>query len=127
VPSADSARASTEITDRASRSPARSDESPKVVVSIPSCRAGAEPGEPIDSAEGPGERIADSHGISQLDDIPSIILIRSASIILITLTFVADYKFAGTKHHGSPFVSYIILAEMVKMGWRLGAEPMHDP
>jgi hypothetical protein len=32
--------------------------------------------------------------------------------------FVADYKFAGTIHHGSPFVSYIILAEMVKAGWR---------
>lgn len=38
--------------------------------------------------------------------------------------FVADYKFAGTKHHGSPFVSYIILAEMVRMGWRLGEEPL---
>jgi len=36
--------------------------------------------------------------------------------------FVADYKFAGTKHHGSPFVSYIILAEMVKMGWRLAVK-----
>ena len=38
--------------------------------------------------------------------------------------FVTDYKFAGTKHHGSPFVSYIILAEMVRMGWRLEAEPL---
>lgn len=36
--------------------------------------------------------------------------------------FVDDYKFCGTKHHGSPFVSYVILAEMVKMGWRLAAE-----
>lgn len=40
--------------------------------------------------------------------------------------FVADYKFAGTKHHGSPFVSYIILAEMVRAGWRLAAEPIKD-
>ena len=40
--------------------------------------------------------------------------------------FVGDYKFAGMKHHGSPFVSYIILAEMVKMGWRLAAEPVGD-
>lgn len=40
--------------------------------------------------------------------------------------FVSDYKFAGTKHHGSPFVSYIILAEMVRMGWRLGAEQIRD-
>jgi hypothetical protein len=40
--------------------------------------------------------------------------------------FVADYKFAGTKHHGAPFVSYIILAEMVRAGWRLAAEPYKD-
>ena len=40
--------------------------------------------------------------------------------------FVADYKFAGTKHHGSPFVSYIILAEMVRGGWRLAADPLPD-
>lgn len=38
--------------------------------------------------------------------------------------FVADYKFAGTIHYGSPFVSYIILAEMVKAGWRHSGEPM---
>lgn len=37
--------------------------------------------------------------------------------------FVKDYKFAGTVHHGSPFVSYVILAEMVKAGWRLTGEP----
>ena len=39
--------------------------------------------------------------------------------------FVADYKFYATKHHGSPFVSYIVLAEMVKAGWRL-VEPPKD-
>lgn len=33
--------------------------------------------------------------------------------------FVEDYKFAASKHHGSPFVSYVVLAEMVKAGWRL--------
>jgi hypothetical protein len=38
--------------------------------------------------------------------------------------FVEDYKFAGTIHHGWPFVSYIILAEMVKAGWRLSGEPI---
>ena len=38
--------------------------------------------------------------------------------------FVEDYKFAGTIHHGSPFVSYVILAEMVKAGWRLTAMPI---
>ena len=37
--------------------------------------------------------------------------------------FVDDYKFAGVMHHGSPFVSYIILAEMVKAGWRRSGEP----
>lgn len=32
--------------------------------------------------------------------------------------FVNDYKFFGTKHYGSPFISYAILAEMVLAGWR---------
>jgi hypothetical protein len=40
--------------------------------------------------------------------------------------FVADYKFAATKHHGAPFVSYIVLAEMVRAGWRLAAGPLPD-
>jgi hypothetical protein len=38
--------------------------------------------------------------------------------------FVADYKFAATKHHGAPFVSYIVLAEMVRAGWRLSADSL---
>ena len=37
--------------------------------------------------------------------------------------FVEDYKFAGVIHHGAPFVSYIILAEMVMAGWRLTGNP----
>ena len=37
---------------------------------------------------------------------------------------VENYKFAATIHHGSPFVSYIILAEMVKAGWRPSGEPI---
>ena len=40
--------------------------------------------------------------------------------------FVADYKFHGTKRHGSPYVSYIVLADMVRAGWRLAAEPVPD-
>jgi len=40
--------------------------------------------------------------------------------------FVTDYKFAATKHHGSPFVSYVVLAEMVRLGWRLAADPLPD-
>jgi len=38
--------------------------------------------------------------------------------------FVGDYRFAATKYHGSPFVSYKVLAEMVRMGWRLAADPL---
>lgn len=44
--------------------------------------------------------------------------------------FVEDYKLAGIMHHGSPFVSYIILAEMVRAGWRRSAKampPWKDP
>jgi hypothetical protein len=33
--------------------------------------------------------------------------------------FVADYRYAATKHHGAPYVSYVVLAEMVRAGWRL--------
>ena len=36
--------------------------------------------------------------------------------------FVADYKFAAIKRHGRPYVSYIVLADMVKAGWRLASE-----
>lgn len=50
-----------------------------------------------------------------------------AELMLIFDEFVDDYKFAATKHHGSPFVSYVVLAEMVRMGWRHGAEPISDP
>jgi hypothetical protein len=35
--------------------------------------------------------------------------------------FVADYKFHGTRRHGKPYVSYIVLADMVRAGWRLTA------
>jgi hypothetical protein len=40
--------------------------------------------------------------------------------------FVADYQFAGTKRHGAPFVSYMILADMVRAGWRLTAKPIKE-
>ena len=40
--------------------------------------------------------------------------------------FVTDYRLAATKHHGSPFVSYVVLAEMVRLGWRLTAEQLPD-
>ena len=37
---------------------------------------------------------------------------------------VDDYRFAAHTYHGSPFVSYHVLAEIVKAGWRPSAEPM---
>ena len=40
--------------------------------------------------------------------------------------FVADYKFNATKHHGAPFVSYVVLADMVRAGWRLAADPVEE-
>lgn len=36
--------------------------------------------------------------------------------------FVADYKFCATRRHGAPYVSYIVLADMVRAGWRRVAE-----
>jgi hypothetical protein len=36
---------------------------------------------------------------------------------------VTDYKFLSTKHHGRAFVSYAILADLIRMGWRLSARP----
>jgi hypothetical protein len=38
--------------------------------------------------------------------------------------FVSDYKYAATLRYGKPYVSYIVLADMVKTGWRLTAKPM---
>lgn len=37
--------------------------------------------------------------------------------------FVADYKYAATLRHGKPYISYLVLADMVKVGWRVSAEP----
>ncbi|MBN1765611.1 MAG: hypothetical protein JW860_10165 [Sedimentisphaerales bacterium] len=40
--------------------------------------------------------------------------------------FVADYKYAATMRHGRPYISYIVLADMVRAGWRLAADPLKD-
>jgi len=32
--------------------------------------------------------------------------------------FVSDYKYAATLRYGKPYVSYIVLADMVRAGWR---------
>jgi len=37
--------------------------------------------------------------------------------------FVADYKYAATMRHGRPYISYIVLADMVRASWRPSAEP----
>jgi len=37
--------------------------------------------------------------------------------------FVADYKYSATLRHGRPYVSYIVLADLIKAGWRPTAEP----
>ena len=31
---------------------------------------------------------------------------------------VADYKYVATTRHGAPYVSYIVLADLVLAGWR---------
>ncbi len=38
--------------------------------------------------------------------------------------FVADYKYAATLRYGRPYISYIVLADMILAGWRLSAEPI---
>jgi len=37
---------------------------------------------------------------------------------------VSHYKYATMRRHGRGYVSYIVLAELVKAGWRLSAEPV---
>ena len=39
---------------------------------------------------------------------------------------VKDYRFAATVHHGSPYVSYAVLAEIVRAGWRLAGDPIGE-
>jgi hypothetical protein len=38
--------------------------------------------------------------------------------------FVSDYIYSATLRYGRPYVSYIVLADMVKAGWRLSAKPI---
>lgn len=32
---------------------------------------------------------------------------------------VNDYRFAATKHHGKGYISYMVLADLIRAGWRL--------
>jgi len=38
--------------------------------------------------------------------------------------FVSDYRYAATLRHGKPYISYIVIADLIKAGWRLSAEPV---
>lgn len=38
--------------------------------------------------------------------------------------FVADYIYIATARYGKPYISYIVLADMVRAGWRRTAEPV---
>jgi len=38
--------------------------------------------------------------------------------------FVTDYRYAATVRYGKPYVSYIVLADIVRAGWRLSAKPV---
>jgi len=38
--------------------------------------------------------------------------------------FMADYKYAATMRHGRPYISYIVLADMIRASWRLSAKPV---
>ncbi len=39
---------------------------------------------------------------------------------------VGDYRFSATMRHGSPYVSYIVLADLIRVGWRHREEPIKD-
>jgi hypothetical protein len=34
------------------------------------------------------------------------------------------YRYLAVRHHSHPFVSYKVLADLVREGWRLSAEPL---
>ena len=40
--------------------------------------------------------------------------------------FVADYKYVATLRHGRPYISYIVLADMIRAGWRRIVDPFED-
>ncbi|MBN2465642.1 hypothetical protein JXD38_08505 [candidate division WOR-3 bacterium] len=40
---------------------------------------------------------------------------------------VSHYRYIATSRYGSPFVSYIVLADLIRSGWRCSAEPLGPP
>lgn len=39
---------------------------------------------------------------------------------------VSEYRFLATKHHRSPFVSYAVLADLIRAGWRPSAQTVPE-
>lgn len=39
---------------------------------------------------------------------------------------VVDYKFATIKQYGRGYVAYEVLADLIRAGWRVAAEPIKD-
>ena len=46
------------------------------------------------------------------------------ALVAVFDALVEDYRFAASVHHGSPFVSYVVLAEIVRAGWRPTDKPI---
>jgi hypothetical protein len=40
---------------------------------------------------------------------------------------VADYRWLAAVHHRAPFVSYVVLADLVRNGWRRSGEQTDTP
>ena len=41
-------------------------------------------------------------------------------------SLVEDYKFAATVRYGKPYISYIVLADLVRVGWRASDQSVQD-
>lgn len=39
---------------------------------------------------------------------------------------VDDYRFSAAMRYHQPFVSYVVLADMIRAGWRRVADPIED-
>lgn len=40
---------------------------------------------------------------------------------------VEDYRFATFRRYGNGYVAYMVLADLIRVGWRHTAEPMTEP
>jgi len=39
---------------------------------------------------------------------------------------VAEYRYRATLRHGAPYVAYMILADLIRAGWRRSAEAIEE-